>query len=173
MLAIVIRAKTFTTLGQLNGKRKSHLIRFLYEVSMINVGQTLLNLEDVDLSGMHFRDYTLTNVSFAKCNLFRVTFHRTSLESIDFTRVQLGETSFKFTNSTFINGSFVRTKFSGASMNDAIFYKANLTGAYSILTNFSYPNLLGNIFDQSDVITHTSICHVKLIDTVVDNSDLS
>ncbi len=74
LMATVVRAKTLTTFGQLDGKRKDHLVRFLFEARMIGAGRPSLDLKGADLSNMDLTNYKLNGVSFVKCNLFKTIF---------------------------------------------------------------------------------------------------
>src|SRR5271154_6857974 len=94
VIATVIRAKTLTTLGQLDGKRKGHLVRFLYEAQMITIGKPAIDLTDADLSSVILTNYKLINASFIKCNLFAAIFVDTLLENVSFTNAQLSGASF-------------------------------------------------------------------------------
>jgi uncharacterized protein YjbI with pentapeptide repeats len=137
LITTVIRAKTLTTLGQLDGKRKSHIVRFLYEAQMINVAQPSINLADADLSSVDLTDYKLINASFVKCNLFNATFRKTILQGVDFRNVNLNLASFD-------NSYLKNVTFSYAQLNSSSFDNSHLTDV-----TFSYAQLNSSSFDNS------------------------
>jgi uncharacterized protein YjbI with pentapeptide repeats len=167
MIATVIRAKTLTTLGQLDGKRKSHLVRFLYEAQMITVGKPSVDLTDADLSNLDVTNYKLTHVSFVKCNLFAAIFRDTFLESIYFTNAQLSEASFdgsklvniNFYKANLTNTSFIAARLSEVNFYDAIVTKADFTSVLIVSSECSY--IKGN--DLKIAVRKVKIVNVKLI----------
>ncbi len=122
LIATVLRTKTVTTLGQLDGKRKGHLVRFLYKGQMITFWQPSIDLTDADLSSVDLTNYKLRTVSFAKCNLFNAIFRKTSLKDVAFESALLITASFDDSNLENVN-----------------FYEANLTNAsvYKVIILFS------------------------------------
>ncbi|CAF1623857.1 unnamed protein product, partial [Didymodactylos carnosus] len=55
MRAAFVRAKSLTTLRQIDVKRKGYLIQFLYEADLLHGGDknNLIDLSGADLSGIH------------------------------------------------------------------------------------------------------------------------
>jgi uncharacterized protein YjbI with pentapeptide repeats len=133
--ATVVRAKTLTTLGQLDGKRKAHLVRFLYEAQMISVGQPSIDLTDADLSSVDLTNSKLNGASFVGCNLFKAIFRETSLQDVDFENVQLIAASFD--KSELTNVSFHK-----ANLTDTSFIRAKLSeSSFNIVTNADFTNV--------------------------------
>jgi uncharacterized protein YjbI with pentapeptide repeats len=133
VIATVVRAKTLTTLGQLDGKRKAHIVRFLYEAQMITVGEPSIDLTDADFSSVDLTNYKLVNASFVGCNLFGAIFHKTSLLKVDFEKAKLSV-----------------ALFDNSALNNVNFHEANLTGASFIGANLFQTSFIASLVTNTD-----------------------
>lgn len=177
MISTVIRAKTLTTLGQLDGKRKTHIVRFLYEAQMINVEQPSINLADADLSYVDLTKYKLIDVSFSQSNLVGAIFRGTILNNVNFTGVQLSGASFhecKMTNIIFNTANLSNASFVGAGLYYVYFCHAIITDADFTTISASHVHWFvaeGNntIFNEADMFgmdfTHSYLINASFVKT--------
>jgi uncharacterized protein YjbI with pentapeptide repeats len=157
MIATVIRAKTLTTLGQLDGKRKGHIVRFLYEAKMMITGQPAIDLTEADLSNVDLTNYKLVNASLVKCNLFGAVFSHAHLQNVDFKNSQLVGALFdrseladiNFYEANLTNASFIDMHSSAANFEAAIVTKTDFTSANLVFSKWA--NAKGNytVFNEA------------------------
>ncbi len=163
LMATVVRGKTLTTLGQLDGKRKDHLVRFLYEAQMISGGQPSIDLTGADLSGVDFTNYKLNGVSFVKCNLIKAIFDETSLQGVDFQNAQLSTTS--FAGSILTNVSFEEANLTNASFISAHLF--NVEFYYAIVTNADFTGVRASNFIFALVYDNNTIFNEAHLDFAI------
>ncbi|CAF1290072.1 unnamed protein product [Adineta steineri] len=136
-VANICRAKTLTAIRQLDPKRKTYLIRFLYEARMIRHNQPHIDLSDavldnIDLSAkytpMEWAAFEASRTTEAyRTSLSEVFFKRVSLNHATFTNLYINHSSFQeasliganFTGSLFSSVSFVRAILQNSSFRDA------------------------------------------------------
>jgi len=68
-LSTVARARTLTLLSRLDSARKRSVLEFLYEASLIDLGQTFISLEQADLSGSDLNGANLIRADLSGANL--------------------------------------------------------------------------------------------------------
>jgi uncharacterized protein YjbI with pentapeptide repeats len=138
----VVRAKTLTTLRQLDIERKRQVIFFLYEMELINRKRTYQSidlfdakLDNLDMSLPKWKQkfdrkddnlqillhgVSLVNSSFTFRRLYQSDFSNTDLTDADFTYAEAGYADFSYT-------IMHRTDFTNAFVDKALFSYANLT----------------------------------------------
>jgi len=84
------RARTLTTLGQLDGDRKRSLLQFLYESGLIDKTHPIIDLSGADLKDANLRDMELINADLSGAYLFGTDLRDTDLSSADLRIAKLG-----------------------------------------------------------------------------------
>ncbi|CAF1217510.1 unnamed protein product [Didymodactylos carnosus] len=102
-------AKTMTTLEQIDGKRKTYLIKFLYQAGLLDKRKTVVDLSGANLNGtdlggsldtplslnyITLRYVSLLNASFVNVNLKDADFSGSILNGANFTSANLAKTNF-------------------------------------------------------------------------------
>jgi uncharacterized protein YjbI with pentapeptide repeats len=128
--AIVVRAKTLTVLRQLDGKRKSHAIQFLFEAELLTRINRKIDLSNADLNNIDMNDKKLDNISLSGASLRNASFIGTTLNNSNFSFTKL-------INSTFEKANLVNATFYNCDASESNFDGANLTGA-----TFTFARLL-------------------------------
>ncbi|CAF4041240.1 unnamed protein product [Adineta steineri] len=122
--AIVVRAKTLTILRQLDAKRKSHTIQFLYEAELLTNKNYPIDLTNADLNNIDMSDRKLNNISLSGALLHNAKFVETALNNSNFNSAKLINSTFekaKLNNATFYNCDASSSNFNGAMLHGAIF----------------------------------------------------
>ena len=137
IFAAVIRAKTLTACRQLDTERKSWLIQFLYESSVILVGQNPIDmtnayLDGIDLSTTVFNSIqqaSLGGISLSGASLINASFNERFLHGAN------------FSGCTMLGASFRRARLDGATFQKASLRDADFTGASTKRVNFVWADL--------------------------------
>jgi uncharacterized protein YjbI with pentapeptide repeats len=139
---VIVRPKTLTALQQLEPKRKTLLVEFLYESNFIrgqhsnfdpsSINMIEANLNDIDLTHNYLGRRTLSylslsgaqliNASFQNCNMNISNFEKALMKGVSFNGAHIGQTNFFRT-------SLVNTDFTNAIVGQADFTLADLTGS--------------------------------------------
>ncbi|CAF4495348.1 unnamed protein product, partial [Didymodactylos carnosus] len=128
------RAKTLTTLRQIDIRRKTFLILFLYEANLLNVSKNPIDLASADLTGINLGDigYNLNSISLTNCILINASFSKSNLEYANFYGSTLNGANFSYTrlfqtnftncelSQTDFRHSFIYTLFDNVNMVDAL-----------------------------------------------------
>ena len=142
VLSVVVRPKTLVALQQLNPRRKTLLLEFLYESDLIRGRHANFESMRTDLSGadlnninlnpdeQHHRLFSflsltgahLVNVTLEKCNFYAADFESASMIGASFYEAYLYKANFFRT-------SLVNTDFTDANVTGSDFVFANLTGS--------------------------------------------
>jgi hypothetical protein len=134
----VARARTLTTLRQLDGTRKGTLLRFLYEADLINRDNAVIRFEAADLSGADLNGASLSGADLSGANLFKAFLNGANLG---------GANLFKaFLHRAGLNG----VNLSGADLGGADLHGAKLRGA-----NLTGANLSGTDLSKITYNDHT------------------
>ena len=145
----IARTRTLTILRSLDGARKSQLIQFLYESSLIGKIYEQGNFETViDLSFANLQDvelkYTkLDGIDLSKANLRNTDFEMASLIGASFYLADLDDSNLSYTKlmGANLHAGLNRVDFAGANLEKANLKNANLCGARLLHTNFKGANL--------------------------------
>jgi uncharacterized protein YjbI with pentapeptide repeats len=158
---VAAHALTLTVLPQLDGTRKSQVVRFLIEARLIRShGRTIVGLRGADLRGVDLRDASLTGLDFAAADLRGARFDGADLEGVDLRRADLRGASMRriTANQTrFSEATAVKASFWGARMgSDVLFEGADLTFA-----DFGRADLFGEDFGGA-TLRGASFDHARL-----------
>ena len=136
----VVRPKTLVALQQLDPRRKTLLIEYLYESNLIrgrhdSFLKQLTDIRGADLNNVDFNPDNLhhrsvTYLSLIGTQLVNATFHRCDLGSADFELASMKGASFRaarLTMASFYRTSLISTDFTDADVSGADFTFANLT----------------------------------------------
>lgn len=132
----LLRAKTLTALHRLNGERKGVLIRYLYNLDLININDQVIDLSgsdlnNIDLSGSdHSGNKDRTLLSYL--SLFEASFIGAEMRKADFSEAKLSRSKFMFsdlTNSNFKDAHLMDADFTCATLKNVNFQNASLLGA--------------------------------------------
>lgn len=134
----VARVRTLSVLRQLDGKRKGLVVRFLHESGLINTANTVITMQDADLSG--------ADLSGADSHGNR---GRTFMQALSLSEVNLRGANLS-------NAKLVEAKLTNSSLALADLSNANLTRAYLMLADLRLAtmreaNLSGANFFKADL----------------------
>lgn len=109
----IARARTITTLQELDGDRKGLLIRFLHESNLISTNQTIVSLNDADLRGADLIGAYLIGADLRGADL------------------SLAELSGADLSGAYLSGAYLHSAYlNGADLHVAYLSDAELIGAY-------------------------------------------
>jgi uncharacterized protein YjbI with pentapeptide repeats len=120
--AIVVRAKTLTVFRQLDGKRKSQAIQFLFEAQLLTYNKHPIDLKDADLNDIDMSDRRLDSISLSGASLHNAKFIKTTLNNSNFNYT-------KFINSTFEGAKLINATFYDSDGSESNFDEADVSGA--------------------------------------------
>ncbi|CAF1352691.1 unnamed protein product [Didymodactylos carnosus] len=128
------RAKTLTTLRQIDIRRKNFLIFFLYEANLLNVSKNPIDLTGANLTGINLGDvgYSLKSISLKNCILINASFSMSNLEYANFYGSILDGANFSYSRlgrTNFTNCELSRTDFRHSFIYDSYFDNVNMRGA--------------------------------------------
>lgn len=179
---MLIRAKTLSSLRQLDSERKKHLFLFLYDTELIyqlpgKPVSSILDVTDADFSGIYFQGTTeascsfiyldlhhvyLSNASFIDCYIDRSHFNDSIMYKTNFYKSRLLRVSFKF------------ALLDRSNFNQAVLFQMDFLGASLVECNFT-----GTILSKYQIVYFTSanltgaiISDEQLSLSVIDNSIL-
>ena len=135
------RARTLIALDGLDGRRKGLLLRFLYEASLINSPDPVIDLFGADLDDILLRFGDLRGASLVGASL-----RDASLIGIDLRGANLSQSHFNRANlrcALLARATATQTRFSGASLRDADLQEADLSEAVLSLVDAQALDLRG------------------------------
>ncbi|CAF3919801.1 unnamed protein product [Rotaria sordida] len=174
----VVRAKTLTTLLQLDTQRKRQIILFLYETKLImrNNEQPPINLVDADLDNLDmglpkskqklYKIYEVLQIQLHGASLVNSSFAWRRLDFSDFSQTYLTNADFTWTDLSHVDFSYAllsKTDFTNATVSKAIFAYANLSGS-----NLSDEQLSTTLTFQSALLPNGTTAPLK---NLVKNGD--
>lgn len=148
------KARTLITLDMLDGRQKGHLIRFLYELELINKEATTLELRKANLSTLILEPGYYEGINLSKTNLDQAeifycnfskgdfsgcTIENSILENVDFHEADLNYVSFY--KSDLFDSNLSRSQLTKAIFKDANLYRAKLENIQARSSNFRGANL--------------------------------
>lgn len=171
---IIARVRTSTVLSELDGRRKGHLINFLYEAGLINDNlESVIFLYDADLSGIDLKKANLNNAylpatNLSGANLNEAVLNTAILGGADLSKAQLGKatliktqlgmaTQWINTGPGFFHARTKKTKLCDADLSEANLTDANLSDA-----DLSRANLSGANLDRANLKGATGITNQEL-----------
>lgn len=140
-IKILLRAKTLHVLGELDGKRKGSLVKFLVESKVIEQYPCLLR--SADLSNAKLFGINLSNADLSEANLYKADLFVAVLTEVDFTGTNLTRADLRgalLCNSIFDAAILVRTDFKDAILSSARQFEASSPATKSpYLCNSRFP----------------------------------
>ena len=155
------RARTQTVLGQLDSDRKASVVQFLYEASLINDEQPVLNLSDIGLRGANLSQLDLSGVNLSGAELTDADLHGTDLSDAILSSAEL--------NSADLRGASM----SGTNLSSAELNNADLSGVVDLNNadlngaDLSGANMSGALLE------YAKLREAQLIGTDLRGADLS
>lgn len=145
----IARTRTLTILQSLDGARKSQLIQFLYESSLIGkiseqgVLKPIIDLSFSNLENTEIKYGKLDGVDLSKANLRNTNFEMSSLIGANFYLADLDDSDFSYTKlmGANLHAGLKRVNFVAADLEKANLRSANLCGASLWHTNFQGADL--------------------------------
>ena len=144
VISSVVRAKTLTTLLQVDVLQKRQIVLFLYETKLImqNNEQSLINLFDADLDNLDlslpkskqklYKTYEVLQIQLRGASLANSSFVWRRLIFSDFSQADLTNADFTWSDLSHVDFSYAllcNTDFTKAIVSKAIFAYANLSGS--------------------------------------------
>jgi len=142
----IARTRTHTILQGLDGARKSQLIQFLYESSLIGkiseqgVIKPIIDLSFANLQNVEIKYGKLDGIDLSKANLRNTNFEAASLIGANFYSADLDDSDFSWAKlmGANLHAGIRRVNFSSANLEKANLKSADLCGA-----RLWHPNLKG------------------------------
>jgi hypothetical protein len=119
------RARTLTIFGSLDPERKRSAVRFLYESSLIDKADPIVDLSNADLSSADLRLVDLSEADLSKVNLREANLSNARLNGADLNNAVLSDADLPgafLTGANLINGNL-----SGANLRSAYLDNADLS----------------------------------------------
>jgi uncharacterized protein YjbI with pentapeptide repeats len=150
----VARVRTLTVLPRLDAKRKSSILRFLYESGLINKGKCMIDLDDADLSGAYLINANITRVDIHGANLSGADMRSAKLDGTDLSGAFLFKADLLISSLCFVNlhgANLMRANLLMANLHQAELIEADLRGAKLIGADLSGANLRSAKLDEADL----------------------
>jgi uncharacterized protein YjbI with pentapeptide repeats len=155
------RARTLTVLGRLDPRRKRSAVQFLYESSLIDKADPIVDLSNADLSSVNLRlkdlseadlsevdlsEADLSNAHLDGANLSNAVLRDADLPSADLSEADLTHADLSDANlssATLSDTDMSIANLNGTDLSGAILHGADLSGASLIEADLSYADLSG------------------------------
>ncbi len=121
------RARTLTVLGRLDPKRKRSAVQFLYESSLIDDADPVVDLSNADLRSVDLRLKDLSETDLSEVDLSEAHLSNAHLNGANLTNAILSDADLSDANLT--NATLSDANLSGANLHRADMSHANLTYA--------------------------------------------
>ncbi|CAF1392815.1 unnamed protein product [Didymodactylos carnosus] len=180
---IIIRAKTLSTLRQLDPQRKTHLIQFLHEAGLLHKNRKPIDLDGADLSNTNFSGsevlgLNLNYVSLSYVTLINATFINVDLESADFSWSVLTYGSFinsYLDGANFSHCEMAYSYFNDVSVDNTIFSDVNLTGTKA--NSWDFPRrIINSLLSDGTYVYNSSdngVTDTFSLSNLISNSDVN
>jgi uncharacterized protein YjbI with pentapeptide repeats len=119
------RARTLTVLGRLGPERKRSAVQFLYESSLIDKPDPVVDLSNADLSAVDLHLKDLINADLSEVDLSEADLSGAHLDGTNLTEAILRDADLR--GATLEGTDFSNANLRGADLRDAILTNANLT----------------------------------------------
>ncbi len=166
----VARARTLTTLRQLDGTRKGTLLRFLYEAELINRDNAVIQLHTADLSGAYLSWANLSKADLSKADLNGADLSVANLSKAKLSWAELREANLHGAD---LSGAYLgMADLSEADLSEADLSGANLTRARLGRASLSEADLSGARLFRAD-LSETNLSETNLVWADLAGADLS
>ncbi|CAF1209707.1 unnamed protein product [Rotaria sordida] len=136
------RAKTLSALRQLDTKRKSYIIQFLYEIELLFTNNSAMDLNGCDLSGIILTSHTGMTFMFDYITLTYVVLSNTSFVNLHLMKADFSGSLLN--NANFSNAYLFEANFTGCDLTNA-----DLRGVHAEFAIMKNVNLSGAIFGKN------------------------
>lgn len=143
-IRVVARTRTLSTLRMLDGTRKGQLLQFLKEANLIERDNSIVSLENADLTNMQMNYGNLSNIELVKVKLSNSKLYGTNLSNSNLQKSDFWSSSLInviFDNSNLEGALFVDAVLDGAFFNSSHMKRCILTGASLGLITMNNTNL--------------------------------
>jgi hypothetical protein len=130
---VIARAKTLTTLDQLDGLRRALLLRFLYEAELIKLDDPVVAMRGASLSNT-----ILHNVDLSECDLSAVNLREAQLMIMDMEKAKL------------VRVDLAEANLAVVGMKGVDLREANLVGANLVMVDLRDADLRGTVMKGID-----------------------
>jgi uncharacterized protein YjbI with pentapeptide repeats len=144
------RARTVTVLGRLDPERKRSAVQFLYESSLIDKADSIVDLSDADLRSVDLHLKDLREADLSEVNLSDADLSYADLRGTNLTNAILSGADLRGAklSDAILSGADLR----GANLSSAHLNHANLTYANAERTDFSSADLRGTDLNGTDLL---------------------
>jgi uncharacterized protein YjbI with pentapeptide repeats len=144
VLSTIARTRTLAVLRSLDGRRKGHVVQFLYESGLIGPDRVVVNLRGADLRGAN-----LIGANLARANLEHSNIVRAALCGADLSKADLNEAD--LTEADLTGACLVQTKLRGANLRRANLHRARLSKADLVWANLQRAYLDETYLTEADL----------------------
>jgi uncharacterized protein YjbI with pentapeptide repeats len=123
----IARARTLLTLRSLDEDRKMLLLQFIYEAGLINNSDTVISLQQANLSNLDLDRAFLSQINLQETVLSNIGLAGAKLQGANFSVAELSQAALG--NAFLFEANLNRADLSRADLNQAILVRANLSGA--------------------------------------------
>lgn len=151
-LQVIARAKTLTTLRDLDQSRVVQLLVFLKEANLIEQKKPLIKLSGANLSGIDLSNVNLSSVNLTGVNLSNANLSGARLCNTDLTAANLNNTNLnksKLTGAIFNKSQLRNAKLHNSFVIGATFYKSKVEGADFSNSLFNNNNNIDTDFSKA------------------------
>lgn len=181
---IFVRAKTFAAFEQIDARRKSYFVKFLYDSQLLFTGSTSVrsvNLDGVDLSRVQFgsndsaaqridlRGIRLSHLNLRRASFFNVDLSNSTFEWSDLTECHFTRSTLRFVNlrsatvdhAAFIFADLRPSEIDGSQWRNATFRHSDVSTLNESWRNCDFT---GSIFD------HVHMPNFQIEDSIFDRA---
>ena len=126
----IARVRTLTVLPRLDGHRKRSVLQFLYELSLIDKDNSIVNLEGADLTEINLRFGRMKKVNLSRTDMSKANMRNSSLTDLELIATDLSNTCLSYALLRRTNLSYAYLKeadMEESYFEDAQLFKANVT----------------------------------------------
>jgi uncharacterized protein YjbI with pentapeptide repeats len=153
------RARTLTVLGRLDPERKRSAVQFLYESSLIDKADPIVDLSNADLRSVDLRLKELIKTDLNEVDLSKANLSNAHLDDASLINADLSDAS--LINADLSDASLINADLDGANLSSADLSRANLTYATLNRTNLCSAILSGADLNGASLI-RADLSHADL-----------
>lgn len=144
------RARTVTVLGRLGPKRKRSAVQFLYESSLIDKADSIVDLSNADLSSVDLHLKYLIDADLSEVDLSEADLSNAHLSGVNLTNATLSDADLR--DADLRDAILSGANLSGAKLSSARLNHANVTYANLERTDFRGADLRGTDLNGADLL---------------------
>lgn len=173
-----VRLKTLNAVRQIDGTRRSLIVKFLYELGFLRSTEKmfLVDLSMAELDDLDLRKFArFDGLSLRGASLRRSSFENLELNEADFSGAQLDGS--RFSSSALKSSTFIRASLNDVQFNGVVATRSNFRETSAVRVNFDRANLDESFFDRSKLINSsfigTSLRSTNFARSILSNSNFS